>query len=190
MSTRIPPFALSGVLPPFTGPTPIAAASRAPYWTDVGDFCRRFGTSIHRVVVLQHFLAHRAALSALGFVGGFQWCDGSFVEDTSPDDLDVVAFVRPPTQTPGQLAQLAAQNPHLFDPALTKSNYHCDVYFVDLTLPPEAVIARTHYWFGLFSHRRVTAEWKGLVQVPLYSPNEDVAALTALTALDLAQVQP
>jgi hypothetical protein len=182
MPTRIPPFTFSGVLPPFTSQTPIDAAFRAPYVTDVGDLCSRFGGSAHRAAVLQRFLEHRAALNALGFVNGFQWCDGSFVEDKDPSDMDVVVFVHPP----GELSQLVQQHLHLFDPALTRQKYNCDGYFVDLSLPPEIVVERTHYWFGLFSHRRVTAEWKGLVQVPLCTPGEDA---TAFAALQQAMVQ-
>jgi hypothetical protein len=63
-------------------------------------------------------LEHRAALNALGFVNGFQWCDGSFVEDKDPSDMDVVVFVHPP----GELSQLVQQHLHLFDPALTRQS--------------------------------------------------------------------
>ena len=35
---------------------------------------------------------YRAALRAVGFDRGFQWLDGSFVEDRVPKDLDVVSF--------------------------------------------------------------------------------------------------
>jgi hypothetical protein len=134
--------------------------------------------------MLQGFLAHRAALNALGFVDGLQWCDGSFVEDKDPGDIDLVTFFHRPSQAQAkaQLTQILNQDPDLFKPTLTKSKYHCDVYFVDFSLPPASLVARTHYWFGLFSHRRMTAEWKGLLQVPLCSPNEDGAAATFLAA--------
>ena len=190
MPTKIPGFTLSGVLPPFTAPKPTDPGGRAPYATDTVDLCTRFGTSAHRVAVLQGFLAHRAALNTLGFVSGFQWCDGSFVEDKDPVDMDVVTFSHRPAQAQdrSRLAQMVQQNQKLFHPTLTVTNYHCDAYFVDLTLVPEFVVAQTHYWFGLFSHRRLTAEWKGLVQVPLCSPNEDAAAATVLTARQQTQV--
>jgi hypothetical protein len=71
--------------------------------------------------------------------------------------------------------------------AVVKAKYYCDMNFVDFSLAPEFIVASTHYWFGLFSHRRVTAEWKGLVQVPLHSPNEDAAATKIL--LDHQQAQ-
>jgi hypothetical protein len=188
----IPGFTLSGVLPPFTGSSPVTAANRSPYQANTIELVHRFGTSSHRVAVLQGFLAHRAALNALGFLNGFQWCDGSFVEDKNPGDMDVVTFFDRPThaQASTQLAQIMQQSPHLFNPTLTKTMYHCDVYFVDFTLAPELLVARTHYWFGLFSHRRVTSEWKGLVQVPLCSPNEDIQAGGLLAAIQQAQAHP
>lgn len=142
--------------------------------------------------MLQGFLAHRAALNSLDFVDGFQWCAGSFVEDKIPNDLDVVTFFHRPADsaTQAQFGALAQQNRELFDPRLTKQKYHCDAYFVDFILPPEQLTARTHYWFGLFSHRRVTAEWKGLVQVTLHSPDDDNAAMTVLKASTETQVRP
>lgn len=181
--SRIPPFNLSGVLPPFTGPSPVAAAGRAPYVTDVLDFCDRFGTSSRRLDILGGFLAYRAALNALGFVNGFQWCAGSFVEDKAPNDLDVVTFCyRPPHATDdGSFDLLINRSLELFHPRLAKQHFHCDAYFVDFhALLPEFVTERTHYWFGLFSHRRETAEWKGLVQVPLHSPDKDMDATNVI----------
>jgi hypothetical protein len=193
MPTKIPNFTLSGVLPPFIGSTPTVQAARAPYQTDVVDLATRFGTSRHRLAVLQGFLDHRAALNGLGFVNGFQWCNGSFVEDKEPpSDMDVVTFFHRPSNalaTP-QLAQIQQQNSDLFNPTLTKTRYHCDMYYVDFSLAPAQLAARTHYWFGLFTHRRLTAEWKGLVQVPLYSPNDDAAARILLSARQQAQVSP
>jgi hypothetical protein len=31
----------------------------------------------------------------------------------------------------------------------------------------------TRYWFGLFSHRRATQQWKGMLELPLGSLAED-----------------
>jgi hypothetical protein len=54
--------------------------------------------------------------------------------------------------------------------------YRCEAFFVDLSLPGEVIVPQVAYWFGLFSHRRTTFEWKGLVQVPLDTPAEDADA--------------
>lgn len=185
----IPPFSLSGVLPAFTGATPASPAARAPYHTNTLELCTRFGSSAHRVTLLQGYLNHRAALAALGFVDGFQWCDGSFVEDKNPNDIDVVTFVRPPALAL-PLAAIVQQNQNLFYPPLTKQHYRCDVYFIDLSLRPELLTAETHYWYGLFSHRRNTAEWKGFVQLPLHSPIDDAAATAVLAAYPQPQAVP
>jgi hypothetical protein len=183
----IPPFNVSGVLPPFLGANPVHMATRSPYKSNVAELCASFATTAQRVAILDGFLQHRAALNGLGFVSGFAWCDGSFVEDAIPNDLDVVVFARRPVlaQMDAQLQLLVQQNPEVFLPAQAKLHYRCDVYFVDLDLPTETVAALTHYWFGLFSHRRVTGEWKGMIEVQLHSPMHD-----ALGAATLAAWQP
>jgi hypothetical protein len=53
---------------------------------------------------------------ALGFNRGFQWLDGSFVENKDPRDLDVVTFLyRPPgIHDAGELPRLLRANLNLF----------------------------------------------------------------------------
>jgi hypothetical protein len=197
MPTRIPPFTASGVLPPYVGASPTVEANRSPYRTDVADLCARFATSAHRVAILQGFLAHRAAINGLGIISGFEWCDGSLVENrpapTEPGDIDVVIFLRRPATAATDAAFEALVNANLdvFHPARAKAMYHSEAFFVDLDgVPAEQIVARTHYLFGLFSHRRITAEWKGLVQVPLYSPAVDAVAAAALAAYVPPAVHP
>lgn len=85
----------------------IAAVTHLPSSTLL-DVVMRFGTSGERRHVLQGWLAHRAALHHLGLVSGFQWIDGSFVEDVetlrgrAPNDVDVVSFVDAPAALPLQ----------------------------------------------------------------------------------------
>jgi hypothetical protein len=185
MPSNIPPFTLSGVLPPFVGTDPMARAARAPYQTDILDLVQRFATTPERVLILQGYLEHRAALNGLGFERGFQWCDGSFVEDKVPQDLDIVTFFHRPTgaTAQAQFEQLVQRNLGLFTPQLTKHTYHCDAYFVDLSMPPELIVARSHYWFGGFTHRRITLEWKGIVEVPLMPLADDAPATAYLAGL-------
>jgi hypothetical protein len=192
MPSLIPAFTASGVLPPYTGSSPTRSANRAPYKTNIQELCSRFGTSTRRVAILESFIEYRGILNRLGFVNGFQWCDGSFVEDKDPSDMDVVTFTHRPAQaqTTVQLRQLMQQNLNLFNPRLTKQNYHCEVFFVDFGLAPDVIVSRTHYWFGLFSHRRVTAEWKGLVEIPLHSPTDDRDAGTILASIQQPQAPP
>jgi hypothetical protein len=115
-------------------------------------------------------------------VTGFQWLSGSFMEDIeatesrSPRDLDVVTFVHRPAGLDDVATQaLIAANPNIFVHAQAKATYHCDAYFIDLGILPEAVVNQTRYWFGLFAHRR-TGIWKGLLQLPLAVTQDDTDA--------------
>lgn len=51
--------------------------------------------------------------------------------------------------------------------------YLCDAYFVDLGQPTIHVVGQTRYWFGLFSHKRSTLQWKGMLGVPLGTLADD-----------------
>ena len=54
------------------------------------------------MAILDGFLRFRELLTQAGFVSGFQWVDGSFLENVEmlenrpPNDLDVVTFYIPP----------------------------------------------------------------------------------------------
>jgi len=58
-------------------------------------------------------------------------------------------------------------NTDLFDPKATKSQYCCDAYFIDLDLGAKILVNSTRCWFGLFSHQRATALWKGMERATL-----------------------
>jgi len=62
-------------------------------------------------------------------------------------------------------------------PANTKIAFSCDAYFVDLELGPEYIVDKTRYWFGLFSHKRTSHVWKGLLEIPLGDDRDDADAL-------------
>lgn len=67
-------------------------------------------------------------------------------------------------------------------PAEAKRLHNCDAYFVDMgRVRPHLLVDHTRYWFGLFSHQRATALWKGMVQVPLIS--DDIQAQIMLQNL-------
>lgn len=174
----IPPFNQSGVLPPFLpGDSPANPAAVSPYATTMGDLVHRYATSVTRRRQLQGLLQMRDELRRIGVTDAFQWIDGSFSEDIEateqrdPGDIDVVTF--------GQLpANALNAHPDLFNPQATKRQFSCDAYFVDMSLPAVAVHFQTCYWLGLFSHKRVTNLWKGMLLVPL--DVDDVAAQNAL----------
>lgn len=188
----IPPFTTSGVLPPYIGADPTVQANMSPYRISLVELVQRFAHSPERRVILTGYLAHRAYLIGLG-VTGIQWLDGSFLEDVenlesrSPGDIDVISFiVRPPAY---QNANHAAWNAYwmghlpVFDAQQAKVSYRTDAYFVDVAFGPGFVIKQTAYWFGLFSHKRATGLWKGMLEVPLDSQQDDTAASQLLTTI-------
>ncbi len=163
----------------------------SPFKTTVLKLVQRYATSPTRVKLLSGLVAYRQALCGIGLVDGFQWLDGSFIEDIetsearSPRDIDVVTFFRRPPMLRDTAAFRAftAANLSLFRPNLTKLQYNCDAYFVDLDVSnPFTIVERTRYFFGLFSHRRSTHLWKGIVELPLHLGKDDTDALVHLRA--------
>jgi hypothetical protein len=155
----------------------------SPYQTTIDEFVTRFNATGERREILRGLLTFRQRMRALGF-GGWQWLDGSFLEDVetnegrAPRDLDIVTF-SPLPATVRTLALPALlvwrdQNLDVFDPDQAKANYRCDARYVDLGTGPYNVVSQARYWFGLFSHQRVTAIWKGMLEIEL--PQNDVDA--------------
>jgi hypothetical protein len=179
----IPNFTISGVLPPYLGPTAKNPAAMSPYETTLARIANRLCGSDERKVIFRGLLQYRLALSGVGLTNGFQWLSGSFLEDIeaiesrAPRDIDVVTFVHRPAAAAADPAWQAFVNTNinLFAPAQTKATYRCDAYFVDMTTEPENVVNQTRYWFGLFAHRR-TGIWKGLLQLPLAVTQDDTDA--------------
>jgi len=68
------------------------------------------------------------------------------------------------------------QNLDVFHPDQAKANFRCDARFVDLRLGAYDVVSQARYWFGLFSHQRVTAIWKGMLEVDLLQNDVDANA--------------
>jgi hypothetical protein len=181
----IPAHNQSGVLPPFIpGATPVDGGAMAPYPVTLIDIGRRFATNEKRKQILQGLTSYRKALREVGIVEGFQWLDGSFVEKVEttrgrpPNDIDIVTFSYRPKESKetNDWRQLIHSRPDLFDPEVSKNRYHCDAYFVDMSVHPRLLVDQTKYWFGLFSHQRETFLWKGMLEVSL---EEDESYLMA-----------
>lgn len=183
----IPAFTIDGVLPPYIGPLGPGDAAQAmtPYVATAVELVTTFATTEHRKNLLQSWLDHRAAFRGLGFTQGFQWIDGSFVEDKVPQDLDVVTFSRRPVRAAGAqaLERLMRANPEQCIRGPVKRRYNLDAFFVDLDGSKEVLVDATRYLAGLFSHRRGDDLWKGMVQVRFDDPADDAAAVAALAAL-------
>jgi hypothetical protein len=178
----IPPFGLSGALPPFVGVDPTDAVGASPYATSMSEIATTLATTPERAKLCKGLLELRKELRALGLIIGTQWIDGSFCEDTEslhgrpPGDVDVVTLLvrPPPLQTAAAWSVLVAGNLDIFDAPRAKAKYGCEAYFIDVGFAAHFIIPQITYWFGLFTHQRVSHMWKGMLQVPLVS-DDDVA---------------
>ena len=129
----------------------------------------------------------------LGLSMGFQWVNGSFVEDIEtteerkPADIDTVTFFHLPD---GETEQsLVTASPHLFDPVHSQQDYHVDAYFVPLDGDvPEPLVGQSAYWYSMWSHRR-NGQWKGYLQIDL-SSTDDVIAKANLDRMTVQGGQP
>ena len=174
----IPGWSTSGVLPPINVSSP-TSPDRSPYRIDLTDLTLRFSTSTERQAILTGFLDYRGALHETGLTKGFQWLNGSFLEDIEatanrpPNDIDVVTFFRLPD---GQSQRgLMASSPALFDHDDVKQAYSVDAYLVELTAEsPDRLVKLATYWYSVWSHRR-TGEWKGFLEVDLDPTNDSIA---------------
>lgn len=175
----IPAFNVSGVLPPYCGADPANPSQVSPYEVSMSEFADHFGTSTERIAILKGLLDYRARLLQAGITSGFQLIDGSYVEDCetirkrAPADVDLVTFAHLPV-LPKELNAFLVANRTLFDPQQAKAIYKCDAYFVDLGKDARLVVEDTMYWFGLFSHQRVSNLWKGMIRIPLLSDDSSV----------------
>ncbi|MFT3857675.1 MAG: hypothetical protein QM742_09320 [Aquabacterium sp.] len=188
----IPGFNHSHVLPPFVGESPTSPAQQSPYEISATELTHRFGTSPARQSLLTGLFRYRQELRTLGFTDGFQWLDGSFVEDVesafrrAPGDIDLVTFARTPEGwSRQQVEALILQRPDLFNSRLARAEYGCDGYFLRLDGAPERLVRRTAYYLSLFSHRRSDNVWKGLLHLPLQS--DDELALARLTTTSVGE---
>jgi hypothetical protein len=196
MSFDIPAWNSRGVLPPIGVADPTSAI-RSPYVVPLSEVVQRFGTTLERRTILNGLLRYRAALHAVGLVQGFQWLNGSFLEDIEslegrpPNDIDVVTFFRlMPGETEDAVVQRALD---LFPDTASaqralKQRFHVDAYMETLDAPPEELIRQCTYWYSMWSHRR-NFTWKGYLQVDL-APLEDAAVSGLLASLTAAGAQP
>ncbi len=179
----LPQWNSAGVLPPVRPEMPGSSPARSPYRVTLTAFVDRFTTSRERMAILDGLLRFRGKLHALGIVSGFQWLDGSFLEQIEilesrhPRDMDVVTFFDMPSgEDQRSLLQKAGR---LFDQKHLKETYAVDGYFSVLGQPVDArQVQSISYWYSMWSHRR-DGLWKGFVQVDL-DPSQDADARAVL----------
>ncbi|PSV14950.1 DUF6932 family protein [Photobacterium kishitanii] len=183
----IPNFNASGVLPPYLADDPIRPDSMSPYKIGLAEFVAHFATSPERKLLLRGFLNYRSKMKGLGFSSGFQWIDGSFVEDVekikgrAPADIDFVTFSELPEsiQSKDDWDQLFYENQDLFDTDISKTEFMCDAYYVNIRTNPISLINQTRYWFGIFSHQRSTSLWKGILEIDFDEDESDALRFIA-----------
>lgn len=170
----IPDWNSQGVLPPVRPGAGGTAADRSPYRVSLHQLVTTFAISPERATVLRGFLDYRAALHAAGIIVGFQWVDGSFVENIQalegrePNDVDVVTFC----------GSAAEGYDDLFASAAMKEAFHIDAFLYRIDPPLTSDRVRwIAYWYSLLAHRR-SQLWKGFVQVDLSPVGDPVARET------------
>jgi hypothetical protein len=178
----IPSFDHNLVLPPHLG-NPANLTDLSPYSATSMELVQRFATSFERVQILSGFLNFREQLQQRGLINGFQWLDGSFLEDIeaqenrAPNDLDLVTVY---WGYDGNFQDhLFQQFPEFRDPILAKQNYHLDHYPFDAGYHPDFTVEYTRYWVQLFTHNR-NKVWKGMIKIDLNTLGEDAAARQSL----------
>ena len=176
----IPSWTASGVLPPLDLVAP-TSAERAPYPVELVQLIDRYSTSAPRCRILEGLLLYRAALHASGYRSGFQWLDGSFMENIevtegrAPGDVEVVSFVDDPLPN----ATPTAADLRALDHDEAKAAFAVDSYFVEIQqLSPRELTLQSAYWYSIWAHRR-DSTWKGFLQIDL-DPAEDTAAAAIL----------
>lgn len=189
----IPAWNMAGVIPPIRPGQPGHSTDRSPYAAPLATVAERFAQSSQRLKILNGLLEYRSELHRLGLTSGFQWLDGSFLEDIEarearpPKDIDVVTYFHLPEGE--SQASLHAKAGRLFDHEFVARTYYVDAYQGILGEPFNlSVVRRLAYWYSMWSHRR-DGLWKGFVEVDL-SHSGDAAALAILTSRSVGVASP
>lgn len=182
----IPEWDANGVLPPVFSCS--GTDIRSPYETDTVKLVERFATSKERCKILSGLLEYREALYQSGITTGFQWLDGSFMEQVevlesrTPRDIDVVSFLNLNNLNQQDLLQA---NGNLFEQQQVKARYAVDAYFIQIGIDlDKTLINRIAYWYSMWAHRR-NGVWKGFLQVD-FDPSKDAEARMLLQEYEVA----
>jgi hypothetical protein len=186
----IPAFDGRGFLPPFLGADETTHA-RSPYDATMSELVVALGTTPIRQNILFGLLKYRELLGSFGYTNGVQFIDGSFVENvetreaSDPGDIDVFSFLMQPAQYVGNVALWQSTGfpqwqAEVVNQNLNKLRYQSDTYGVVVDQGgPLQMMNATIYWYSLFSHKKISHDWKGFVRVPL-NPSDDQIALSSI----------
>ena len=151
----------------------------SPYFICILELVVRFGITDARRRLLTGLLDYRAALHQAGLTRGFQWINGSFLENVEemegrdPKDIDIATFFHIPDGHTERT--LVDKFRHLFDADQLKTRYAIDAYSAMLDPDDlEAIVQRSVYWYSVWSHTR-DGIWKGYLQVKLGDEQDEVA---------------
>ena len=178
----IPDFDHNQVLPPHAG-DPTVIGHLSPYQCNTVELAERFGFSNERRAILLGFLTFRERVRAAGITTGFQWLDGSFLEDVearearSPRDLDVVTVYWGYDRAFQQA--VIANFPAFASSAISKADFQIDHFPFDAGEHPQFTLELTRYWIQLFCHNR-DAVWKGMLKIDLDTEDSDTQARRVL----------
>ena len=174
---------------PGNDPVDGVSTQRSPHSLSLPDFVYRFGHSGERLALVSGFLRYRALLQLAGVGAGFQWVNGSFVEDVErirgrpPADIDVVNFIYLPSGVSEQ--EFYGSHRDVFDADYIERNFFVDGYTVAMDLSrPETVqyaIRNAVYWYSVWSHTR-DRQWKGYIELDL-TPSGDPEAWQVVQGL-------
>jgi hypothetical protein len=189
----IPAWTSAGVLPSIRPGKLGHDFDRSPYRVPLSEVVDKFSSSPERLSILKGLLDYREALHMCGLVSGFQWLDGSFMEDVetlelrAPKDIDVVTYFHLPIgETELTLDKKAGD---LFMNEYVKRTYSVDAYSQVLgSSTDELQVRLISYWYSMWSHRR-DGIWKGFIQVEL-NPQQDIDARRILSAIQLGGITP
>ncbi|MCC5941014.1 MAG: hypothetical protein JJU37_05680 [Balneolaceae bacterium] len=183
--SRIPDFDHNHVLPPHLG-NPTDKSHLSPYECSILELCHKFSTSKERINILKGLVRFRLKLNDFNIQYGFQWIDGSFIENIeisesrSPRDIDVVTFFAGLNDS--DQSSIISSFPEFMHPELCKKSFSVDHYPVDYSFKPDFTVEATRYWLQLFTHSR-TNIWKGILRLPLNTSVEDQHAIEFLNSL-------
>ena len=179
----MPPFTpwnSEGFIPPI-GSIDSTSPNRSPYIVSLRDLVEDFGHTPTRQRLLAGFLDYRAELHQAGLERGFQWINGSFLENVEdneqrdPNDIDVITFF----YLPGGFTEETFYRDHgsLFDNDNVRMIYGIDTRAVLLDPSQmDYVIKNLIYWYSLWSHTPPPEwRWKGYIQVNLAGDGDTIA---------------
>ena len=161
---------------PSIGSGASTSPNRSPFVVSLSELVEDFGHTPTRQRLLAGFLNYRVRLHQAGLDRGFQWINGSFLEDVEtneqrdPNDIDVVTFFH----LPDGYTEATFHDAHksIFDQSALKSKYEVDAHYVCFNTEYDYLIANSTYWYSLWSHTR-DGRWKGYLRIDLADDEDE-----------------